>query len=1449
MTDQKNPYTIEGPVEAREMFFGREDVFEFVQRNLIGQYQDNAIVLYGEQRMGKTSALKQMHHYLGHSHVCVYIDLERMDIAGIGGLLWQVADAIQRALQAEKIKLPQPPIEELISGRDSGGYFAGVFLKQVQEALQGRRVLVMFDGVMHLSEALRDGKLEGDVFPRLSHLLRNQSVVNSVFCMSNSPRKIDREFAQAFHSPLYKEISFLTHEETMELITRPVKGLFRYSQLVTEEVYRLTSGHPYFVQVICHSLFDRWRTRPRDILDEQDVMAVLDEAIETTQDHLQSLWKDLAADEKTISRTLAELVSDGQEANRQTIDRTLAAYGIHLAPGQVTAALESLAETRVICQSEPYLFQVDLFRMWIHDQKSIERIQQEISDRTRAAEKKTIEHPEEVRRRYLQHVQDGCKWLDFRGLMVLPDLFFLRLPDIYVPLHVTVTRSEELFKHLALRARARYLAEELAEQEISPAVKREMAEEMRRLAATIERQRVDAGKALKERPRLVVLGDPGSGKTTFLRYLALTFAEGREAVKQQLGFDAEWLPILIPIDAYAAALRAEPELSLTDYLPRYFASRELDLPELSAYFRQELAAGRCLVLLDGLDTVLDRDERKRVARRVETFIENDYPRNRFVVTSRIEGYREAPLGGDYLHCTTSDLEVPEVERFAHQWSLACEIQVADTAERRAWAEVQASRLIEAIKAAPGVRRLAGNPLLLTIVVLVHRLGRLPRHRIALYAECARTLNERWNQVRSMAMQPVGLPMDATEAFRNFGPLALWMHEEKRRGTVSSEELEGKLRELLFDRGLPEENARVAARIFLEMERNQVGLLVERGLNAYGFSHLTFQEYFAARAIAARREKTVDKLREHLHDPRWREVILLTAGQIGVRQAEEEAVTVLVRAIASSHSPLEDVLHRDLLLAGRCLADDVGIGYRQRGDLLDRLLDLWHAAPFDRLRREITDILAAMRGTACEPQVVKALLADLDAEDAERCEVAADALGRMGMTSDSALNALAEALRTDRRPRVRAHAALALSHLNVAPERVARTLGDVLRHDPEREVRLRAAEALAYIGQENDPGIDLLLSALEDEDGNVRGSAAAALTSLRKPQEHLVNALLRAMQDSRVDVRANATDILGRLGQRSERAVVGLIEALRDPEEDARISAAMALGQVGDTSDRVVRALIERLGDDSRVVRKSASAALSKLGAQAGADTVIAALERALQDERISVGAADALGQAGRGDLSIAGVTERQLQAANWRDRIQAVEALVSLDKEGQASRKVIGTLAEVLGEEHRMGWEVLAGTAITLSEVARRSDAALSAVVGLLGNEKWMVRTAAAEALGLAEKATPEVINALINTLQNDPDDHARGNAATALGALGVVDDPVIDMLVEKLGDFHGYVRVAAAEALSKLGVPGKKKVLDGLINLLDDGYYSHYHDKYVRDAAFDALWALAPYSATEPIQ
>ena len=110
----------------------------------------------------------------------------------------------------------------------------------------------------------------------------------------------------------------------------------------------------------------------------------------------------------------------------------------------------------------------------------------------------------------------------------------------------------------------------------------------------------------------------------------------------------------------------------------------------------------------------------------------------------------------------------------------------------------------------------------------------------------------------------------------------------------------------------------------------------------------------------------------------------------------------------------------------------------------------------------------------------------------------------------------------------------------------------------------------------------------------------------------------------------------------------------------------------------------------------------------------------------------------------------------------------------------------------------------------------------------------------------------MINTL-DDGDDQVRQAAATALGFLRVTGDQtiinqIVESLIKTLQDQQGSVRFAAAESLGKLGVRCRKDVLDGLVSLLDDNFKSSYHDKYVRDAAFDALWALAPYSNEEPL-
>jgi len=78
-----NPYIAGSVVSGAEMFFGRDDVFAFIRRNLIGQHSNHPIVLYGQRRTGKTSALYQLRRHLGPEYWCVFIDLHALTLGGV----------------------------------------------------------------------------------------------------------------------------------------------------------------------------------------------------------------------------------------------------------------------------------------------------------------------------------------------------------------------------------------------------------------------------------------------------------------------------------------------------------------------------------------------------------------------------------------------------------------------------------------------------------------------------------------------------------------------------------------------------------------------------------------------------------------------------------------------------------------------------------------------------------------------------------------------------------------------------------------------------------------------------------------------------------------------------------------------------------------------------------------------------------------------------------------------------------------------------------------------------------------------------------------------------------------------------------------------------------------------------------------------------------------------
>ncbi len=348
---------------------------------------------------------------------------------------------------------------------------------------------------------------------------------------------------------------------------------------------------------------------------------------------------------------------------------------------------------------------------------------------------------------------------------------------------------------------------------------------------------------VQKHQRLILLGQPGAGKTTFLKYLAIRCIEG--------DFQNNRVPFFIALKDF---VNTSSQLSLLDYIQQYLGNEDSRISDL-------LKHGRALILLDGLDEIYEDIE--RLVSDINGFLDR-FPNNQVVITCRLAAQ-------EYVFERFTEVELAQfndkqIISFIQNWFRCKDLFRAK--------EISSSLIIELQKNS-AIKELASNPLLLTLLCLECEDSlEFPRNRAELYEKGLRVLLSRWDASRGIQRDRFYKDLSTRNKENLLSQFALKSFDQKEF-FFKQRTIEQHIADYMMNLHDSETDSRILqinSEAALRSIEAQHGLLVERARGIYSFSHLTFQEYFVAKEIVNRGD--YEKLARNITQKRWREIFRL-----------------------------------------------------------------------------------------------------------------------------------------------------------------------------------------------------------------------------------------------------------------------------------------------------------------------------------------------------------------------------------------------------------------------------------------------------------------------------------------------------------------------------------------------------------------------------------------------
>lgn len=376
-----NPYMPGTPLRSDSpLFYGREELFEFIIDNAGKISRRDVLILIGQRRMGKTSALLRLGQHLPRTLLPVYIDCQSLGVvpgmpAFFHDLAWHIADVAGE--RGYPIEVPDVSAWQA----DPARLFRQDFIPAVRRTLPEKtKLLLVFDEFEALENLVQDGVLPRTLFTYLRHMMQHSEGFGFIFVGTRRLEQMTSDYwSVLFNIALYGQIGFLSREATAKLITEPVSPHIIYDDLALDKIWRVTAGHPYFLQLVCYTLVKRANRRRTGYITISDVNAALDEMLQLGEVHFAYIWRQSTYAERALLAAVAHLMDRDVPFHPADLVQYLEQYGFRFNPAEITAGLNRLVEREIMREitekgTTLYELRIGLVGLWAAQNKSLSKL-------------------------------------------------------------------------------------------------------------------------------------------------------------------------------------------------------------------------------------------------------------------------------------------------------------------------------------------------------------------------------------------------------------------------------------------------------------------------------------------------------------------------------------------------------------------------------------------------------------------------------------------------------------------------------------------------------------------------------------------------------------------------------------------------------------------------------------------------------------------------------------------------------------------------------------------------------------------------------------------------------------------------------------------------------------------------------------------------------------------